>query len=830
MGLHLGKIDAWQRRIGFLIGIPLLLLFLSPATKRCQGANIDIISKNLSHRVLALDTVETRLKLMIGFSVNVGLPSGPAGTSGFGRLSHLGSEVSTFTIPKLDHYGGNLIFYLPYDIAPGDYALYVELTDISSGSTVATRNYTVQDIETVSHLEGGSGANWMQPPSIPLRNPTAEPLGASATPEDTQRGYILWHRNPFEYVYPNSAPDQNEVISSVTVRLAKQEYEPATFSLYALEDLGNVSVAVSDLSGAGSATLTVDEVYTVRTVPRCKSTWYPENGYEMRPRLLDKDGPISVEEGASQRFWLTVHADADTPSGDYSGEITVTTGLGSTEIPFTVEVLPFSLMERPDKEYGFEMTYVFQEMTSQDLTAEERNKIYENGLKYYHSFRNHGLTTIIPHSPFCFRRLPDGSPDLRDLQAALTAFNAAGFTGPFIYYCGHLVQSSKPGWAGSTLGYDEDFHPPLMKEIISYARQNFPEMASVDFHWMPGDEVHDDRGGPDRLQIGEDLLNAAWEMNEKTAISVKAAVDWPVDIKFDDLPLYGEPWDYPNEATLPISVDDPEILRKTFGLNALNQHYVGIAPWTFQTSENAGGDPYTDLDAIRRPEVMIAYPGTDGPMPTPEYEAIREGIDDGRYAYVLETRIENAMNSTDPQLQDLADQAQAALEDILNNIDGASLADMDEYRETMVTWIMQLGGFYIPLPAPEAYGRILGGDQTHINEVNYSFDGMPGEVTLYYQAWDVDFSTEVEILVNGESVGYAPTTANETWGSTQSDCPARRLRERLVRELPDLHEHVQPTKDVLVGREECGDFEEPDSSPCPHRRPMAASWEGTRRT
>ena len=42
-----------------------------------------------------------------------------------------------------------------------------------------------------------------------------------------------------------------------------------------------------------------------------------------------------------------------------------------------------------------------------------------------------------------------------------------------------------------------------------------------------------------------------------------------------------------------------------------------------------------------------------------------------------------------------------------------------------------------------------------------------GDVTLYYQAWDVDFSSEVEILVNGNSVGFASTTVNETWGSTQ---------------------------------------------------------------
>ena len=31
----------------------------------------------------------------------------------------------------------------------------------------------------------------------------------------------------------------------------------------------------------------------------------------------------------------------------------------------------------------------------------------------------------------------------------------------------------------------------------------------------------------------------------------------------------------------------------------------------------------------------------------------------------------------------------------------------------------------------------------------------------------MDFSDEVEILVNGDSVGFAPTTLNASWGSTQ---------------------------------------------------------------
>jgi hypothetical protein len=132
-------------------------------------------------------------------------------------------------------------------------------------------------------------------------------------------------------------------------------------------------------------------------------------------------------------------------------------------------------------------------------------------------------------------------------------------------------------------------------------------------------------------------------------------------------------------------------MRRAFGLCHVKSHYVGIAPWTFQTSQNANGDPYTDLDTSRgRPEVMVAYPGTEGPILTPEYEAVREGVDDGKYAYVLETRIENAKNSGDTGLQDLGRQAEAAYEEILQSIENASLEKMDANRATMVNWILRI--------------------------------------------------------------------------------------------------------------------------------------------
>ena len=76
-------------------------------------------------------------------------------------------------------------------------------------------------------------------------------------------------------------------------------------------------------------------------------------------------------------------------------------------------------------------------------------------------------------------------------------------------------------------------------------------------------------------------------------------------------------------------------------------------------------------------------------------------------------------------------------------------------------------GDTIPLPSTDAYGNIRGGDQSHIDEVNYSFGGLAGDVALSYEAWDVDSAGEIEIVLNGAQIGYAATTANDSWGGLQ---------------------------------------------------------------
>ena len=74
----------------------------------------------------------------------------------------------------------------------------------------------------------------------------------------------------------------------------------------------------------------------------------------------------------------------------------------------------------------------------------------------------------------------------------------------------------------------------------------------------------------------------------------------------------------------------------------------------------------------------------------------------------------------------------------------------------------------IPLPAPEAYGYIVGSDQSHPDAVNYFFEGMRGDVKIHYEVYDIDYLNEVEIYINGNYVTAPSATSNGGWSGTRT--------------------------------------------------------------
>ena len=72
------------------------------------------------------------------------------------------------------------------------------------------------------------------------------------------------------------------------------------------------------------------------------------------------------------------------------------------------------------------------------------------------------------------------------------------------------------------------------------------------------------------------------------------------------------------------------------------------------------------------------------------------------------------------------------------------------------------------LPSTVAYGKIPGGDQTHADRVIYWFPGKPGEVNLFYEAYDINDTDELDVIFNGTKIRDEAITANNGWSTIRT--------------------------------------------------------------
>jgi hypothetical protein len=73
----------------------------------------------------------------------------------------------------------------------------------------------------------------------------------------------------------------------------------------------------------------------------------------------------------------------------------------------------------------------------------------------------------------------------------------------------------------------------------------------------------------------------------------------------------------------------------------------------------------------------------------------------------------------------------------------------------------------IALPANGTYGQISG-NAGQSNEVSFSFPARAKKATIIYQAYNIDFSNKVSIIINGNTIGYAGMTKVNNWGGNRS--------------------------------------------------------------
>jgi hypothetical protein len=553
--------------------------------------------------------------------------------------------VCETSLKALSENSGNLVFDLPYQIPDGQYKIEIDAF-VEKGDLVATGFVVVERSALKNYFYPGSGSSEIAFEEIPAHR---EPEVAKPTIHDKSIGYMLFTRSPLEYVFSESRPQKSEIIDHLTIQVVRNEFEPITFSLYPLQNLGTVKISVTDLKSAkeiiSKNKIRVAYVETVQ-----ETIGLPEGRFLDLPTLIRPGNQVKVERSKCQRFWLTIRIDDNVLPGVFKGKITISPQSGlETSFPLEVTVMPISLEDIPGIDYLMLMTYEFTELTM-PWSSEEKEKIYRSACHILKDYKEHGITTLCLHSPFVLITKEDGTPNLEDIFAALRAAKEIGFKGRIIWYMGHLIQTSKPRHPGNIMSFDKGIHLPRLKYIVETVSKYAEEHGCPDVIFLPIDEPGDSyQDFQNRRQaITPLLLKTIKDLGAKNMLTSDDYKHFkPVDylcsseMNEEDLKAAHDSgsvyWLYNNDVTTKCL--NPTYARYIYGYYPWMNHVDGMSSWTFQNTQNARGLP-RQAD-VHGSDVYLAYPDPNGPIATLKWEAIREGIDDHKLVYQLVKRIQN---------------------------------------------------------------------------------------------------------------------------------------------------------------------------------------------
>ncbi|MDD3927993.1 MAG: DUF4091 domain-containing protein [bacterium] len=493
------------------------------------------------------------------------------------------------------------------------------------------------------------------------RRPNPDKPLAGITPNENKKGYIVFRRAEPRDVYPDSIPARTEVTAGLQIKATPGEYEPAWFSLYALKDLKCVKLTIlDDLRLKGGKDIIGKENIDLRTVKcRPQRTSWASKSYYVIPELLEKKDSIEdVVKGNAQTFWLTLRVPAATAPGEYSTRLLISaTGGGNTVLPLKLSVLPFKLESPPDRYWAmWTSDHGYDKMSREELRRELAD------------MKEHGINSVLFFAPglgdIRFTQ-KDGqilffSPKLAEIQALRRELKLDGPL--FLYWAGEL-ETQALSLTGKKIG-QVDLNASENREVVKKAflavdcfiKDTGGEDCG-DWYYLGWDEPQIWSGGG-KKSLYEHCL--AKEAGVKSLVTINEGEL----LKKLSPYLTGICWGGAPES------GDVNRLRKLwkqeywwYGSGVYDGQEGGIMPNRYlcgflfyktgakgqvsfiYTRMGVTGDPYDDFDGEGYPEPkdgMIVYPSADGPVPTLQWEGIREGIDDYKYVYTLETLISDA--------------------------------------------------------------------------------------------------------------------------------------------------------------------------------------------
>lgn len=474
---------------------------------------------------------------------------------------------------------------------------------------------------------------------------------ATLAPADVERGFVAWTPNWMSLIYPNSVPTDADRQRPLSAFATPGEAEPVAVAFRALRALGAVRLTVTDLQSpqGGHIPAAAVEVRRVRCWPqRLGSSWSTE--WRIMPELLELMSEAAAREGETREFWLTVRVPVDAKPGHYAGAVRLAAESGPTwETTLTLEVLPYTLGP-PERVIGM----YWRE------TAWPR-EILERQVR---DMAAHGITAVtLAMAPKVANAQGELAVDAAALRALLVWLRGLGMRGP-IPYNNDLQGPLKRAFP------DGDF-PALYARLIGEMEKLSTDAAALKLLYYPVDEIGNDEERGRKAQALCGLVAKVPGATSYITVNNYAAGErwgdtfdiWCGNIEYtleqeQRLLASGKRYMRYGSAYL----NDCRKARNSSGFGFYRRPAEAMYYWHYQAFN---GDPFNDFDGEAR-DWCAAYPGDDGmPIPTLDWESIREGIDDLRTIATLKALAAQAVAGTANQ-KAAAAAARAELQAVLS--------------------------------------------------------------------------------------------------------------------------------------------------------------------
>ncbi len=519
---------------------------------------------------------------------------------------------------------------------------------------------------------------------LPYKSDIPEP---GWTAQEKKQGFSIFSRNWTEPVWPEQFPRKSEIGRPVRAFTSIGESEPLTFSIYPLKNFRKVTLQIKQFVNEKGNSLPAEAV-TCRYV---KYSWVRPNynmsgSYYRAPEVLMpwSDRPLKAKEPL--RIWLSVDTTVATVPGFYRSKALLDLDGKKVEVPLTLRVLPIQLIKNPHVTFAQYYTHPYS--NAQRATDDFSRQWWQKKAEYEHAhMRDSGQEGITGNIWFSRdRKTGKLLLNFDNMQRQIDLMRKYGM-GKFPIPCGmgtyalyeyymngqkmgsHIAQVKMP-----PKKYFDDV-TAITRMIENEARRRgWPELL-----YYPVDEPS---GSSNSVAYMVEVLKAIKKVpgvrtyvTADPAVGAYAPMRPYVDVwccqPFSIPKAQAEKnmkkrpgleyWSYPNhnsgenDHTLSVGT------RMTYGFGLWQSGYKALIPWIYSSYSH---DQWNNLDS-RSADFGVRTAPDGRPIPTPLWEAYREGIDDGKYIFTLETFIARARERG---FAKEAAAAQADLDLIKNNI------------------------------------------------------------------------------------------------------------------------------------------------------------------